>query len=298
MNDNRIFVQIPAYRDPQLGPTLDSLFEQAADPSRLRVRVCWQKARHDRLPKRHLHSPQVEIDAVDYQTSKGANWARRRVQRHWRGEPYSLIVDSHLRFARNWDRTCIRWIQALKRDGVERPLLTCYPPGFDPATYPDGRSRRPLKNYREGYIEGLLLHFAGVALPLWTWLKAPIPAQFLALGFLFAEGRFNADVPIDPHVYFFGDEITTGLRAYCHGYDFFHPHRVLAWHVYDRETRTCHWEDHANWRNRDRGSLIRVRRILQGRDYPRYRRGTRRSIASYERFIGMPLVLTKGSEPA
>ena len=213
------------------------------------------------------------------------------MQRHWAGEPYSLIIDSHLRFARHWDRRCIGWLHELKRSGVRRPLLTCYPPDFDPATYPDGRSHAPLKNYREGYIEGLLLHFAGFELPLWTWLKAPIPAWFLALGFLFTEGRFNAEVPLDPNVYFFGDEITTGLRAHCHGYEFFHPHRVVAWHAYDRATRTCHWDDHDNWRGRDHCSLTRVRRILQGHEYPGFPRGRRRTLASYERFIGMPLVL-------
>jgi len=48
------------------------------------------------------------------------------------------------------------------------------------------------------------------------------------------EGRFNAEIPIDPAIYFFGDEITMGLRAYCHGYDFFHPHRVIAWRMTGR----------------------------------------------------------------
>jgi hypothetical protein len=291
MKEARIFVQIPAYRDPQLVPTLDSLFEQAAYPDLLRVRVCWQRAPRDRMPERYRCSPRVEIDDVDYRVSRGANWARRRVQRYWKGEPYSLIIDSHLRFARYWDKTCLRWMDELKREGVQNPLLTCYPPDFDPDTYRSGRSPVPLKNYKEGYIDGLLLHFAGFSLPLWTWLKAPIRAEFLALGFLFTEGRFNSDVALDPNIYFFGDEITTGLRAYCHGYNFFHPHRVLAWHSYDRETRTCHWEDHENWRRRDTRSLIRVRRVLQGREYPGYPRGRRRTIASYERFIGMPLVL-------
>jgi hypothetical protein len=240
---------------------------------------------------RYRNSRQVEIDDVDYRASRGANWARRRVQRHWKGEAYSLVVDSHLRFARNWDRTCAVWMGELKESGIRRPVLTCYPPDFDPKTYPDNRSRVPLKNYKEAYIDRLLVHFAGFPVPLWTWCKAPIRAEFLALGFLFTEGRFNTDVPFDPNIYFFGDEITTGLRAYCCGYDFFHPHRVIAWHAYDRATRRCHWEDHGNWRQRNSRSLLRVRRILQGRQYSGYDRGERRTIAGYERYIGMPLVL-------
>lgn len=293
MAPERIFVQIPAYRDPQLVHTLDSLFAQAAHPDKLRVRVCWQHASRDTLPVRWRRNPQVEIDSVHFRDSKGANWARRRVQRHWNGEPYSLVIDSHLRFARGWDRSCVGWLQQLRAGGVARPVLSCYPPGFDPATYPRGRSHAPLKNYKEDYVDGLLAHFAGFALPLWNWLKAPVPAEFLALGFLFTEGRFNAEVPFDPGIYFFGDEITTGLRAWCHGYDLFHPHRVVAWHAYDRETRTCHWEDHGDWRQRDRRSMLRVRRILGGRSYPGYPTVQRRSVAAYERHIGMPLVLPR-----
>ncbi|WP_115512500.1 MULTISPECIES: GlcNAc-transferase family protein [Xanthomonas] len=289
----RILVQIPAYRDPQLVHTLDSVFEQAANPDRLRVSVCWQCAPRDRLPHRYADMPGLRIDRVDYRDSRGANWARRRAQRQWRDEPYSLIIDSHLRFARHWDRKLIAMLEGLKSMGVKRPALTCYPPDFDPQTYPVGRSQVPMKIYKEAYIDGVLAHFAGFELPLWRWLKAPIPAQFMALGFLFTEGRFNRDVPFDPNVYFFGDEITTGLRAYCHGYDLFHPHRVLAWHAYDRSTRRCHWEDHATWRARDLRSFVRVRRILSGHAYRDYPLGMRRSIPGYERWIGMPLLLTQ-----
>ena len=154
----------------------------------------------------------------------------------------------------------------------------------------------PLKNDKESYIDGLLVHFAGFEVPLSGWLKAPIPAQFLALGFLFTDGRFNVDVPLDPNIYFFGDEITTGLRAYCSGYDFFHPHRVIAWHAYDRSTRTCHWDDHDDWKLRDRRSLRRVEQVLLGRSYAGFPLGARRTVRSYERFIGMPLVVRDRDE--
>lgn len=289
-----VFVQVSAYRDPQLPATLKSLFAQAAAPDRLRVCVCWQHGRRERLPA-WIHRRGVEIIDVDHRVSRGANWARRLVQQRWRGEPYSLIIDSHLRFAAGWDRTLIDWMRALKLRGIERPLLTCYPPDFVPATYPRGRSTAPLKNYKEAYLRGLLVHFAGFPLPLWRWLDEPIPAQFLALGLLFSEGRFNADIPIDPRIYFFGDEITTGLRAYCHGYEFFHPHRVVAWHAYDRDTRTCHWDDHPDWRRADDRSFRRVRRVLRGASFKGYPLGSRRSPAEYERFIGLPLVTQRAT---
>ena len=291
---NQIFVQIAAYRDQQLPPTLESLFDEAAEPDRLRVCICWQHSSEERLPDKFRGSAQIEIIDVDYRLSKGANWARRSVQKRWRNEPYSFIIDSHLRFAANWDATLIDLLQELKAKQVQRPALTCYPPAFSPDTYPAKRSQTPLKNYKEAYHDGLLVHFAGFRLPLWRWLTEPVPAQFLALGLLFTEGRFNAEIPLDPSIYFFGDEITTGLRAYCHGYDLFHPHRVLAWHAYDRATRICHWQDHEGWRHHDQRSLRRVRRIFSGQQYRGYPLGAVRSIADYERFIGMPLIAQPG----
>jgi hypothetical protein len=174
-------------------------------------------------------------------------------------------------------------------------VITCYPPKFSPQTYPKGRWQAPLKTYKEGFREGLLVHFAGFPIPLWKWLEAPIPAQFLALGFLFTEGSFNWEIPIDPNIYFFGDEITTGLRAYCHGYNFYHPHRIMAWHAYDRSTRTCHWEDHRDWPLADRRSYCRVRRMFEGKEFSGYPLGRVRTVRAYEKYIGMPLIL---DEPA
>ena len=287
---DQIFVQISSYRDRQLSATLDSLLSQAPDANRLRVCICWQRAATDRLPVRFRRAANIEILEVDHGLSQGANWARRQVQRRWNGEPYSLIIDSHLRFARNWDQRLIQMLLDLKGRRVRRPLITCYPPNFSPQSFPKDRARVPLKIYKEAFIDGLLVHFAGFPIPLWRWLDEPIPAQFLALGFLFTEGSFNRHIAIDPHIYFFGDEITTGLRAFCHGYNFFHPHRVLAWHAYDRSSRICHWHDHEDWKRSDERSYRRVKQIFQGKGFKRYPLGTERSIKAYEKYIGLPLI--------
>lgn len=40
--DNRIFINIASYRDPELWQTLDSIITQAAAPNRLHIAICWQ----------------------------------------------------------------------------------------------------------------------------------------------------------------------------------------------------------------------------------------------------------------
>ena len=49
----------------------------------------------------------------------------------------------------------------------------------------------------------LILGAAAIITFLFKWLKQPIPAEFLALGFLFTEGFFNEEIPFDPNIYLF-----------------------------------------------------------------------------------------------
>ena len=41
-NNERIFIQIAAYRDPELVPTLKDCIDKAKYPDRLRFGICWQ----------------------------------------------------------------------------------------------------------------------------------------------------------------------------------------------------------------------------------------------------------------
>ena len=55
--------------------------------------------------------------------------------------------------------------------------------------------------------EGLAYRLHGDPVGGWDHLAATSPARFVSLHFLFADGRFNRDVPIDAEIYFFADEM-------------------------------------------------------------------------------------------
>lgn len=286
-----IFVQIPSYKDTQLVATIEDLLYNASYKNRLNICICFQHAPGEILPDSITQLKNIKIIPVPYQQSKGVNWARNLLQQEWNGEQYSLLIDSHMRFVKGWDTKLIKMMKVLKNEKISKPILSCLPPPFyNPDTFPLDRLDYPLKIYPKEYTFNLLTRFEGMPLPLYKWLKKPIQAEFIALGFLFTEGYFNTEIPFDPAIYFFGDDITTGLRAYCHGYDFFHPHRIVAWHLYDRKTRIPHWEDHQDWFEQDRKSYERVQRILQGEIFDRFPIGKERSIASYEAYTGYRLI--------
>jgi hypothetical protein len=126
-------------------------------------------------------------------------------------------------------------------------------------------------------------------------LKSPISAHFTSLHFLFTEGSFNEAIPFDSSIYFFADEVAVALRAYTSGYDLFHPHCTLGWHLYERATRVPHWTDHTNWCAQNRESIQSLRALYRGALQGKYGVGRVRSIADYEAYIGAPLSTTTWS---
>jgi hypothetical protein len=280
--DRRIFVQIPAYRDPELGPTLHDLFKKARHPKSLRVAVLWQRGVDDQLDRRLAKGRNLEIIEVPHTDSKGCNWARSELQRLWKGEPYTLILDSHHRFTQHWDQKLLDAYDVLKGRGVEKPIVTGYLPSYDPLTEPRGRRNKPLKIYPFDRSNGLLLRLIGRPILGARQLTGPVPGEFVSLHCLFAAGDFNRAVPFDPNCYFFGDEVSMSLRAFTHGYDVFHPHQVIGWHCYDRSYRTTHWDDHSSWQGLEATSLQRLRTLLSGYPISVYGRGDRRSLDDFE----------------
>ena len=74
---NTIFVSIASFRDPELIPTLGSLFSNADHPENLHICIGWQHSEDEKndldLYKDHQ---QVSIIDIDYKKSLGACWAR------------------------------------------------------------------------------------------------------------------------------------------------------------------------------------------------------------------------------
>jgi hypothetical protein len=259
MEQRSIFVQIPAYRDSELEPTLRDLYERADRPDHVRTCVVWQYAPGEALADDVLRLPGLEIVPIPLARSRGCNWARRIGQRAWRGEPYTLLLDSHHRFVDGWDTAAVDMHRQLLDGGVARPMLTAYLPAYEPELDPHGRGTAPYKIYPLSREQGLLLRLTSQPILWHESLTAPVKAEFLSLHFIFTDGRFNQDVPIDPKLYFFGDEVMVGFRAFAAGFDLYHPHVVLGWHAYSRTRRAGHWDDHPDWRRRHEDSLAHMR---------------------------------------
>jgi len=289
---NTIFIQIASYKDPQLIPTIDDCVKNAKYPENLRFCIAWQHSEEENIDK-YKNDNRFNIIDIPYKESKGACWARNKIQQNYNGEKYTLQLDSHHRFVENWDEELINMLEGLKSDGYSKPLLTSYISSFDPQNDPQKREQSPWRMDFDRFTPEGIVFFLPASIPDFKNLTKPVKARFYSAHFCFTDGIFCKEVPHDPNYYFHGEEISIAARAYTHGYDLFHPHKTIAWHEYTRQGRTKHWDDHQKWwelnqkchkRNR---ILFGMEKNEENLDFGIYGFGKVRSLEDYEKYAGI-----------
>ena len=296
----KIFVQIAAYRDPQLIPTIENMLENAKRPKNLVIGVARQFHPEDGFDdlSKYKKDKRFRILDIPYTESKGVCWARHQVQQLYGGEEYTLQIDSHMRFEKDWDDEMIKMIKQLQKKGHKKPLLTSYVSSFDPDNDPQARVKEPWRMTFDRFTPEGVVFFLPETIPGWQELKQPIPSRFYSAHYCFTLGEFSKEVQHDPEFYFHGEEISISVRAYTYGYDLFHPHKVLIWHEYTRKGRTKQWDDDKDWHLRNAACHIKNRQLL-GVDGEKYDGdysewfGTERTIRDYEKYAGL-LFETRG----
>ena len=295
MGNNKIFIQIASYRDPQLIPTIKDCLSKAKDPDKLVFSIAWQHSIDDKWDdlSSYKFDNRFKIVDIDYKESKGACWARSMLQQNYDNEEYTLQLDSHHRFIENWDEELKKMYKQLKKMGHKKPLLTGYVSSFNPDNDPNGRNLTPWKMNFDRFIPEGAVFFLPSSIANHTELISPIPARFYSAHFAFTTGNFVKEVPHDPEYYFHGEEISIAVRAFTHGYDLFHPHKVIVWHEYTRKGRTKQWDDDKTWVSRNINSHKRNRKLFEmdgevrDIDFGIYGFGKERTLEDYEKYAGI-----------
>ncbi|MCT4710925.1 UDP-N-acetylglucosamine-transferase [Enterobacteriaceae bacterium H11S18] len=312
--DQSIFISIASYRDAELVPTLLDMVENAHQPASLKIAVCWQ---HDddetifNVPgitfvKKTTHNgldlytfkckgARINVLSVHYCQSRGACWARHLAESLYQGEDYFLQIDSHCRFVDKWDAEMVTILENLRHQS-EKPILSTYPPGYEPDVEDSKKYFTNRLIFREFTQDGLIMLSSTT-----INAEAPVRGSYLAGGFVFADGSYVVDVPNDPNIFFAGEEIAMAARAFTHGYDVYTPHKILLWHYYERQNSSKVWGDHSNeakqsgivekaWWEWDKISKSRVRTVLGLENPPcdlgPYAHGTKRTFRDFENTIG------------
>lgn len=292
---DKIYVQIASYRDPELLPTIKSALENAKFPERLVFGIAWQHAEQDTWDTldQYKKDKRFRILDIDYKDSQGVCWARNLLNRNWKGEKYTLQLDSHHRFTKHWDKTLVDMVKELQKKKFKKPLITAYIPSYNPANDPAERVQEPWELTFDRFIPEGAIFMLPQTMRGWQERTLPLRGRYLSAHFIFTLGQFCKEVPYDPHYYFHGEEISMAARAFTHGYDIFYPHRVVAWHEYTRKGRTKQWDDDSKWGERNATCHLRNRKLfgmdgeVQDIDFGEYGFGNVRTLEDYEAFSGI-----------
>lgn len=307
---HKIFVQIASYRDPELSRTIDSCINNCSDPSRLTFGIINQFAPEDAFNQaidRWRNDNRFRIVDIVWHESKGACWARALHQKLYQGETYTLQIDSHMRFARNWD---LYLIDCMRMTGSKKPLLTAYVAAYEAEKDPIDKEYFPFIGYQmvpNRLTHDASIHTIGTSFPLINGetAKAPVPGRFVSGHFFFTFGSHCREYQYDEHMYFDGEEIHLAVVSYTMGYDIFHPDQNYLWHDYCSYTRSKHWGDHDHvtekveleWWKRDQRAKHRLKKLFgveqNNEDLGSIRLGTERTIAEYEAYAGLDFATRK-----
>ena len=292
MSKNSIFIQIAAYRDPELAPTLDSLFANAEFPDNLTVCICFQYYPEDEFNKdidKYRKDKRLKILDIPFNEAHGACWARNLIQQEYNNEKYTLQLDSHHRFVKNWDTKLITMYENLQELGHEKPLLTTYATSYDPNNFNIENKAEVWGMKFDRFTPEGVVFFLPYTI---EDTSKPLPARFYSAHFVFTTGKHAEEVQHDPSFYFHGEEITLAVRSFTHGYDLFYPNKVIAWHEYTRNGRTKQWDDDSTWNDKNLKCHAKVRSLLNvdGENEiveEKYGLGNVRSLQEYETYAGI-----------
>lgn len=296
-NQKRIFVLMPSYRDPECQWTVKDLFEKAKYPERIFVGICWQYDMQNGEDAECFRiSPplpqNVRVIEFDYRDAKGANWGRAQAAKLWQGEEYVFFTEPHIRFEENWDEILINMHNQCPS---KKAVLTAFMPSY---TLPNklGYPYVGSLSLKAFHHNGILLinthHIPHHLVP-----QKPFLSSVLVTSCLFAPSEMLEEVPIDPYIYFEGDESSHSARAWTHGWDIYAMNRPLFYHLWNRNARPLHWENLPQKSKTLSDNSARRFWHLFGMannmpeealvDIDKYNFGRERTLSEYEKFAGV-----------
>ena len=293
-----IFVHLPAYREPELVPTIKDCLAQAKDPSRIVFGICRQFKPEDGFDNvdEYRNNKNFKIIDMPHEQAKGLPYARALINDLITDETYILQLDSHHRFTKDWDETLVGMHKGLEAKGF-KPILTGYLPYYSPFNDPAGRCQEPWQQqFACFYPHGTIFIRPGL-LEDWQNRTEPVTSRFISGHFAFARAQWAKEIKHDPQIYFSGEELNLTVRSFTHGYDLFHPHKIVIWHATMREERAGKlvWDDQHkrgdDWFKHQQHAWKRIRNLLRTQkdddvDLTGYDLGTVRTLNDFERYAG------------
>lgn len=295
---NTIFIHLPAYREPELIPTIKDAIARAKYPEHLRFGICRQYHPDDKFDNldEFNYDERFKIIDIPHEQAKGLPYARARINELITDETYILQLDAHHRFIQDWDVELIEMHRQMELKG-HKPILTGYLPYYNPFNDPAERTMEPWQQQFAAFYPHGTIFIRPSLLHGWQDMKEPVPSRFISGHFAFARTEWAMEIKHDPDIYFSGEELNLTIRSFTHGYDLFHPHKLVIWHATMREERSGKllWDDQhkrgEDWWSAQNKARAKIRQLLRTEEnkfnLTGYDIGMVRSIRDYEKYAGI-----------
>jgi hypothetical protein len=267
---DKIFISIAAYRDPDLVNTVKSFYDNAYNRDSLFFSLVSHEEEDNILDFSFLPKNQYSYQKIDYRLAQGVCSGRYLANSLLSSDyKYFMQTDSHSRVIKNWDLEVIKCYIKCKNKWGNDFLFTKYPHGFNfDWSLGDYIAVLPENNNTLHKVVPVWDDFESLYLLEWKELE---DTEFgdLVYGFaancVFGSAVAMLKIPYDPFLYFHGEEITLGVRAYINDVPLVSPPINFLYTNYDRENgkRNFHWEDDISWSIRDKYSRIRINNIFK-----------------------------------
>lgn len=227
-----ILIGLASYREAELLFTVKSFWESAAHPENLKFAIVSQDEDDKHPDLSFIPNDQLRYLKVNYKEVYGLTWARSITQHMFSSYDYYFQIDGHM-FPKNknWDIHLIEQHNKAVELHGEKVILSAYPPGYG---FVDGeRFAHPGGENTIADINGAIYRK--------TWANAKRidvdleQCYFIAGAYLFGTQQFIKDVPIDPEIDFFVDEIVWSLRTHARGYKIAALKEPIFYHCYAQE---------------------------------------------------------------
>jgi len=237
---NKIFISLACYRDPEIIPTVRDAYNKAQNKHLLVFGVYAQMASIDeKIDLSFIEDQeQVRLLVKDNTKARGPSYARYIIyNKLYRDELYYLQIDSHSRFAENWDTNLISMHTKLSANSV----ISTYPKGYQlhqDANLPTSEKMNILKfkKIRDG-------------IPIFNTITISQEAKpkrnyFWAAGYSFCYGAIFKIIPFDPNLknLFWGEEFLMSLRFFTNNIKIYSPNRHIIYTLWTRNYRHTFWE--------------------------------------------------------
>lgn len=293
-----LFVSIAAYRDTELQATVDSLIQNADDPKNLHLSIVQQC-----LAKEHIYFEtqglpcKISNEWVHARDAKGAGYARALAQRPYNEEDYFFQVDSHTRVVEGWD-TKLKAMLKKSQDlaGTDKIILSQFPAPYDKNTngsdifmddhpkYTHLPTKQKLKLYRGGSWSAKRVDLTS---------DTPEESETVLAGYIFAPGYIVTQVPYDPEISFFGEELCFTIRAWTRGWKIYSPNEMYVRHFYKRRNHEKIWDvrnDHSKkWGKIEKSSMLKQARVYAGQNLGIFGACSHSKFSDYEDFVGVQI---------